>query len=144
MIALIFKVFTHLSMLEIDIFQLSRCSKWPLPLSVRRVNDLSCFCRRCSFYFRQWFECPTNCCFLVILWLQKAQETKNLADIPVKSSHSESNLANMEARESCLLSVSNGLEAFPLNTSVQRAGAGFLYLFRSFFWIAMYPWPSAD
>lgn len=49
-----------------------------------------------------------------------AHGTQNLSDILIKSTHAQSNLANMETWESWRLFLSNGLNTFGRGTAVQE------------------------
>lgn len=50
----------------------------------------------------------------------KSSGNANFSDIPQISTHTRSNPANTEARESRLLSLSNGFESSGLSTAVQQ------------------------
>lgn len=100
-------------------FQLRRCSKRP-PLSIRSINDFSCSCKRCSIYLCQWFESLAHFCFFSSSMVVTDSWNKNLSNIPIKRSHTESNQASLEARDSSLLFSSKCLEDTGLSTSEKQ------------------------
>lgn len=89
-----------------------------IPLLIQKINDFPYFCKSFSMNFRQRFEFSTWFSFLVLLLLYGAQKSQTLSEITIKRSHTESNLANAEAKELSLLCPSNSLYASGLATTI--------------------------